>query len=135
MIGLLSASPVDVQEAHEYNCAIQVCNTDFYWTLVTSSYCVSYRRLAIKLLIELGRLHGDWTSTNVAGACQTRVPSTLGCRFPYDRWHVRATDDIAVSRHEGRSTDETNTHCTLTARQHSGARRTYTLPIDNSLTA
>ena len=49
MSGLLSASPVDVQEAHEYNRAIQVCNTDFYWTLVTSSYCVSYRRLAIKL--------------------------------------------------------------------------------------
>ena len=48
MSGLLSASPVDVQEAHEYNRAIQVCNTDFYWTLVTSSYCVSYRRLAIK---------------------------------------------------------------------------------------
>ena len=48
MSGLLSASPVDVQEAHEYNRVIQVCNTDFYWTLVTSSYCVSYRRLAIK---------------------------------------------------------------------------------------
>jgi len=40
---------VDVQEAHEYNRAIQVSNTDFYWTLVTSSYCVSYRRLAIKI--------------------------------------------------------------------------------------
>ena len=49
MSGLLSASPVmGVQEAHEYNRAIQVCNTDFYWTLVTSSYCVSYRRLAIQ---------------------------------------------------------------------------------------
>jgi len=48
MSGLLSASPVGVQDAHEYNRAIQVCNTDFYWTLVTSSYCVSYRRLAIK---------------------------------------------------------------------------------------
>jgi len=41
---------VGVQEAHEYNRAIQVCNTDFYWTLVTSSYCVSYRRLAIKCI-------------------------------------------------------------------------------------
>ena len=47
MSGLLSVLPVGVQEAHEYNRAIQVCNTDFYWTLVTSSYCVSYRRLAI----------------------------------------------------------------------------------------
>ena len=53
MSGLLSVSPVDVQEAHEYNRAIQVCNTDFYWTLVTSSYCVSYRRLAINCVVTL----------------------------------------------------------------------------------
>ena len=53
MSGLLSASPVGVQEVREYNRAIQVCNTDFYWTLVTSSYCVSYRRLAIKIYFTL----------------------------------------------------------------------------------
>jgi len=29
--------------------AIQECSTDLYRTAVTSSYCVSYRRLAIKL--------------------------------------------------------------------------------------
>jgi len=59
MSGLLLASPVDVQEAHEYNRAIQVCNMDFYWTLVTSSYCVSYRRLAINSIVALMyfRLH------------------------------------------------------------------------------
>ena len=52
MSGLLSASPVGVQEAHEYNRAIQVCNTDFYWTLVASSYCASYRRLAINCKLQ-----------------------------------------------------------------------------------
>jgi len=38
---------VRTYEAHEYKRAIQLCNTDFYWTLVTSSYCVLHRRLAI----------------------------------------------------------------------------------------
>ena len=47
MSGLFSASPVNVQEAHEYMRAIQQCSTDLYRTAVTSSYCVSYRRLAI----------------------------------------------------------------------------------------
>ena len=48
MSGLFSASPVNVQEAHGYMRAIQQCSTDLYRTAVTSSYCVSYRRLAIK---------------------------------------------------------------------------------------
>jgi len=39
---------VNVQEAHGYMRAIQQCSTDLYRTAVTSSYCVSYRRLAIK---------------------------------------------------------------------------------------
>ena len=48
MSGLFSASPVNVQEAHGYMRAIQQCSTDLYRTAMTSSYCVSYRRLAIK---------------------------------------------------------------------------------------
>ena len=49
--GLFSASAVNVQEAHEYKRAIQLCSTDFYCTAVTSSLCVLYRRLAIKMVI------------------------------------------------------------------------------------
>ena len=49
MSGLFSASPVNVQEAHGYMRAIQQCSTDLYRSAVTSSYCVSYRRLAINL--------------------------------------------------------------------------------------
>jgi len=51
MSGLFSASPVNVQEAHGYMRAIQQCSTDLYRTAVTSSYCVSYRRLAINTRI------------------------------------------------------------------------------------
>jgi len=52
--------------------AIQQCSTDLYRTAVTSSYCVSYRRLAIKilyisLLIEL-------SSTQVLAAnCKNKI--------------------------------------------------------------
>jgi len=41
---------VNVQEVHGYMRAIQQCSTDLYRTTVTSSYCVSYRRLAIKIV-------------------------------------------------------------------------------------
>jgi len=44
---------VNVQEAHGYMRAIQQCSTDLYRTAVTSSYCVSYCRLAINTLTYL----------------------------------------------------------------------------------
>ena len=53
MSGLFSASLVNVQEAHGYMRAIQQCSTDLYRTAVTSSYCVSYRRLAIIIIIAI----------------------------------------------------------------------------------
>ena len=71
MSRLLSASPVGVQEVREYNRAIQVCNTDFYWTLVMSSYCVSYRRLAIKIYFTL-------LCDSVGQVVDAVVPSTSG---------------------------------------------------------
>ena len=43
---------ISVQEAHGYMRAIQQCSTDLYRTAVTSSYCVSYGRLAIKKYIQ-----------------------------------------------------------------------------------
>ena len=53
MSGLFSALPVNVQEAHGYMRAIQQCSTDLYRTAVTSSYCVSYRRLAIYIFMAI----------------------------------------------------------------------------------
>ena len=63
MSGLFSALPVNVQEARGYMRAIQQCSTDLYRTAVTSSYCVSYRRLAIKQFSITTYLHTQKNNT------------------------------------------------------------------------
>jgi len=77
--GLLSASPVNVQEAHEYKRAIQLCSTDFYCTVVTSSRCVLHRRLAINmsLFLDAGSIRGTcvnvlYSGLNIKGLSRKR---------------------------------------------------------------
>jgi len=97
MSGLFSASPVNVQEAHGYMRAIQQCSTDLYRTAVTSSYCVSYRRLAINWIIIIIIITRITTSS---GNGHSRVNvENLCCHFKH--WVTLAGHSLACKLQAG----------------------------------
>jgi len=110
--GLFSASPVIVQEAHEYMRAIQPCNTNLYCIVVTSSHCVLHRRLAIILqwcTIEwavLTACSGSAVGSVAVCVAWLQWPTGLGSRLSLARSFVSGYSSICFEikfsgRHRG----------------------------------